>query len=126
MKKITLLSLVLILGLLLVACGGPKIEGKWESVYSKANDAYAYQVGFIELDFKADKTVIAIGPYTLTGTWEKKGDEYTIVFEDDPGSAKFEGELLAISTPDGAVYYFARDAKNFKNFPEGMKDMPKE
>lgn len=127
MKKNALLGLLMVIAFLLAACGSPKIEGKWESVYAEMDGTYEYKVGAISIEFKEDKTAIATSEFsTLEGSWGKEGDKYIITFENDPGSAVFKGDLLAITTPDESVYYFSRDAKAFKNFPEGTTGVPKE
>lgn len=124
MKKNVVIGLILVLALLLTACGGPNIEGKWISVYSKLGDTYHYRVGFVDLDIRGDKTITAKSSDELNGTWAKEGDQFNIIFEGEVGKAFFEGELLVISTPGGEIYYFSRDAKAFKDFPEGTQGIP--
>jgi len=60
---------LLILGLTLLACGGPSYTGKWESTF-----------GGVKLDLKSDHTVgISVIGIPSEGTWEPKGKNSIVV-----------------------------------------------
>lgn len=128
MKKSLFVAVLVVLALALSACGGgDAIVGNWESVYLSDGTSGFKAVGMAKFEFKADNILLAdSNGEKAEGTWKKDGEKYILTMDGDDTEATIEKGLLGVTFFGDSKIYFSKDAKNFKDFPEGVVDMDME
>lgn len=128
MKKSMFVAVLLTLAVLLTACGGgDAIVGKWESVYMSEGEMNVKAVGVIKMEIKGDNTFVGDSNGEKgEGTWKKDGDKYILTSEGSDVEATIEKGLLAVNFMGTTKMYLSKDAKNFKDYPEGTVDFDAE